>query len=70
MNDSHVYCVGMYLEYWIYTSDLDNLHALNSRKIQISRIVTSAVLTDICQNKKRAKVFKKAKYDFGLLILI
>ena len=24
------------LEYWIYTSDLDNLHALNSRKIQIS----------------------------------
>ena len=38
--------LSIQLEYWIYTRDLDNLHALNSRKIQISCGFDFAVLPE------------------------
>ena len=57
----------------LYERPFLKLAAPISRKIQISRkfsYCNSSSVARLYQNKKRAKVFKKAKYDFGQLILL
>ena len=52
--------IFLLLSGYIYTNGRSEIacDALKSRKIQVLRIAISTVLIDLCQKKKKAKVFK------------